>query len=53
MPRSIAELQEQNQRLLEVVRELSDKQEAEERAVSDERFIFFLGKYKKAITIYI
>lgn len=35
--RSITELQEQNQRLLQSLRELSDKQEAAEFAVVDEK----------------
>lgn len=33
--RNVQELQEQNQRLLEVVRELSDKREEEEQEVTD------------------
>ena len=35
--RSIEELQEQNQRLLEVARELSEKQEQDEQNVTDDK----------------
>ncbi len=35
--RSIEELQDQNQKLLEIVRDLSEKKEAEEKQATDEK----------------